>query len=161
MAILDHAVNINDLPESENTGDFSALPAGEYQVAIAKCELKESKKGGDYFNFQFKVTGDKYKNRVVFGMITRKNSNDVAERIGAEQLRKVMSACGIGSLSDTDQFIGCELIVRLGQREYQGEMQNEVKDYKSVGGGAPAAFAAPKEATPQATVKAAPPWAKK
>ena len=159
MALLDHTINLTDLPEAENTGDFAALPAGDYDVAIAKCELKESKKGGDYFNFQFKVTGEKYRNRVVFGMITRKNSNETAERIGAEQLRKIMSACGIGSLTDTDQFIGCELVITLGQREYQGVMQNEVKNYKCAGTSfAPAPTT---EAKPATTGKAAPPWAKK
>ena len=157
MSFLEHTIDIKDLPENESTGDFSPLPEGEYSVTIKAAEVKATKAGdGSYINLRLDVNEGKYAKRVLFAMITLRNKSDKAESIGKGQLRDVMSACGIGSLSDTDQLLGHNLIVRVGQREYNGTMQNDVKGYKTAGASAPTISAAP-----QASGKAAPPWAKK
>ena len=158
MAFLVIPINAKDLPE-DTMGDFSPLPDGEYQVRIAKCELKDTKDGtGNYLNFQLAVTEGKYAKRVIFAMVTLKNKSDKAEQIGHGQLRTIMEACGIPSLSDTDQLVGGNLVVRVGSREYNGTMQNEVKGYKAAG--ATVSLPAAKQEAP-ATSKASPPWAKK
>lgn len=47
------------------------------------------------------------------------------------KLRSLVEACGFewGQISDTDALVGCELDVKVGLGEYQGEQKNEVKRY--------------------------------
>ena len=165
MSFLEHTIDINDLPVNESTGDFSPLPEGEYTVTIKQADVKDTKAGnGQYINLRLDVADGKYARRVLFAMITLKNASEKAESIGRGQLRDLMSACGIGSLQDTDQLLGHTVMVRVGQRDYNGTTQNDVKGYKSVGGGIPATSgpAIPTPATAaQYPGKANPPWIKK
>lgn len=168
MAFIEHAINVADLPKDEMQS-FDPLPDGEYRTRIEKCELKNTKAGdGEYFNFQLKVVGEKFAGRVLFGTVTRKNPSEKAEQIGAGQLRTIMESCGISSLSDTDQFIGGEVFVRIGSKEYNGKTTNEVKGWKAVDGAGVGAVFGTNPAAPATTApapaksdKRAPPWASK
>lgn len=161
MALI-QTINVNDLPVDEGA-NFTPLPDGEYLTRIAKCEIKETKDGtGEYFNLQLVVVDGKYVNRVIFGMITRKNKSDEAEKIGHGQLRTIMEAGQINALSDTDQLLGVKVVVRVTQEEYKGVITNKVKSYKS-----PEVMTvsfAPKAASAepvQADGKKSPPWTRK
>jgi hypothetical protein len=159
MAILDHAINVADLPVDEGVGNYDPLPDGDYEVSVQKCELKDTKDGtGNYFNLQLQVTEGKFAKRVLFAMITRKNKSDKAEQIGHGQLRTLMESGGITTLSDTDQLIGVGVSVRVGSKEYNGTVSNEVKGWKVIAGGVNFNSPAKPASTPS---KAAPPWAAK
>jgi hypothetical protein len=135
------------------------LPVGEYLVEVVKAEIKPTKNGtGQYINLRLDVSEGKFANRVLWAIINIKNASEAAERIGRAQLGDIMRAVGLSSLSDTDQLIGAPLLVKVGQREYNGEMQNDVKAFKSASDNA---LPVAKLATPAATggAKKAP-WAK-
>jgi hypothetical protein len=173
MAFLEHAISLDDLPESTGDGEFKPLPAGWYQVTINKAELRNTKDGtGQYIAVRYDVTGPTHQGRVVFGNINIRNKSQKAEEIGLTYLGQLFRALGLAKLADTDQLIGGNLSIKLDVREARTdeatgktyEASNDVKGFKSSGDAMPASavpsFAAHAAAAPKA-VGAAPPWAKK
>lgn len=168
MAFLEHTINLDDLPESTNTGEFQPLPAGWYSSTINKAELKVTKDGtGQYIAIRYDITGPTHQGRVVFGNINIRNKSEKAEEIGRAQLGDIMRAIGLKQVSDTDQLVGGSLQIKLDiKTDEQYGTRNEVKGYKA-SGDAMVYFGKPNEVNPDdiATIKkmtgSAPPWAKK
>lgn len=139
MANLGFNINVNDLPQ-DNGGDFSPVPAGEYQVRIADASIETTKSGtGQYIKLRLDIIGPSHEGRVLFSNLNIKNDSAKAEEIGRQQLGSVMRAINLGSLQDTDQLIGGHMSVKVAIRksEQYGD-QNEVKSYKAMQGAAPA-----------------------
>ena len=155
MAFLDHALDIDTLPQSTG-GDFEPLPDGWYQASIAGAELKDTKAGtGQYLSIKYAITGPTHQGRMVFGNLNIRNPNPKAESIGLEQLRSLMVAIGVPRVTDTDQLIGGNLSIELAIRESeQYGASNDVKAFKALAG---ASAAVPTAKAASAT----PPWAKK
>lgn len=156
MARID-TISINDIPAQTN--DYSPIPAGEYIATIKDAELKATKDGtGQYIKLKLQVDAPSHTGRIIFSNLNIQNKSEAAERIGRQQLGEIMRALGLTSVADTDQLIGGSVGIKVAIREAQNgyEAQNEVKGYKSLKGSAP-----PVVDAPQATGKAAPPWAKK
>lgn len=177
MANLGFSVNVNDLPE-DNGGDFAPLPAGEYNVRVAETSLNTTKSGtGQYIKMRLDVVGPTHEGRVIFSNLNIKNDSAKAEEIGRQQLGAVLRAIGLPSIQDTDQLVGGYMTVKVTIRksEEYGD-SNEVKSYKAMTGGAPAAGGMPKLQQPQhgamdfpddapartqaAPAASAPPWAR-
>jgi hypothetical protein len=174
MAFLEHAISLDDLPESTGDGEFKPLPAGRYQVTINKAELRNTKDGtGQYIAVRYDVTGPTHQGRVVFGNINIKNKSEKAESIGRAQLGELMRALGLAKLTDTDQLIGGSLSIKLDVRESRTdeatgktyEASNDVKGFKASGDAMPSGSAIPSFSKPAAAAPkaegATPPWAKK
>ena len=165
MAFLEHAINLDDLPES-NTGEFQPLPAGWYSATINKASLEPTKDGtGQKIAMRYDITGPTHQGRVVFGNLNIKNKSAKAEEIGRAQLGDIMRALGLRQVSDTDQLIGGSLQIKLDVKtDEQYGTRNEVKGFKAAGDAMPAS-AVPTFAKPAAAeskpASAAPPWAKK
>jgi hypothetical protein len=159
MAFLPQSFDVSDLPESSK--DFSPLPAGWYSATISGAEVKATKSGtGEYIAVKYSITGPSHEGRVIFGNLNIKNESAKAEEIGRQQLGEIMRAIGLARVTDSDQLIGGNLVIKLDVKadEKYGD-RNEVKGFKAVVGaisGLPSA--APSAPT---SAKAAPPWAKK
>jgi len=166
MAFLIEEFNVNELPVGNN--NFEPLPAGWYSATISQSELKDTKAGnGQYIKLRFDITGPTHQGRVVFGNLNIKNPNPKAEEIGRTELGNIMRAIGLAKVTDTDQLIGGELVIKLEVKhdETYGA-GNEVKGFKSASSSpapaAPVIPAADKSTAPVAApTKAAPPWARK
>ena len=159
MAILGFTVNASDLPE-DNAGDYSPVPAGEYDVEIKDAEIRTTKSGtGQYIAMRLDIVAPSHEGRVVWANLNIKNDSQKAEEIGRQQLGQVMRAIGLPSLQDTDQLIGGAMGVKLSIRksEEYGD-SNEVKAYKSAKGTVSAAKPAQMASAPAASAQ--PPWAK-
>lgn len=170
MAFLGEEFNVDDLPVGK--GNFEPLPAGWYTAAMTQAELKTTNDGtGQYVKIRYDITGPTHQGRVVFGNLNVRNKSLKAEEIGRSQMGEIMKAIGLAKISDTDEFIGGQISIKLDIRaartdEATGktyESSNEVRGWRSMNGStAPAAPAAmPTPAAKAATAKAAPPWAKK
>jgi hypothetical protein len=159
MAFLSQSFDVSDLPKGAT--EFNPLPAGWYSATISKADVKPTKAGtGEYINICYSITGPTHQGRTVWGNINIRNPNPKAEEIGRQQLGELMRAIGVGKVSNTDQLIGKDLMIKLTVRDDdKSAEQNEVKGFKAVIGAVSslptAAPAAPSSA------KAAPPWAKK
>jgi ribosomal protein S8 len=106
------------------------LPAAEYECMITKAELKDTKDGtGRYIKVELKTRD----NRLVWDNITVVNKNEMAVTIGQGQLANLCEACGMASVSDTEQFVGHTVIARVGiEKGKDGrDDQNKVKSYKT------------------------------
>ena len=138
MSFLNVAININDLPDSDNSS-MEPVPAGVYQALIDGAELKTTKAGtGQYISLRLKIQGGQYNNRVFFDIININNPNETAQNIGLATLKKIMSAMQLMTVQNTDQLIGGTLVVKVAiERSEQYGDKNKVKDYQSVGGSAP------------------------
>jgi len=167
MARLDETFNTNDLPEDTGGGDFTPLPAGDYNVTIQDAEIKQTKSGtGQYINLKLHVDGPTHNGRLLFGVLNIKNDSSQAEQIGRGQLGSILRALQIESLEDTDQLIGGPLTVKVVVKPASGQYKegNEIKSYKAEGDTPAPVPRAPSQAKPApaaATAKAAPPWAKR
>ena len=130
-----------DSIEGGNDGDFLALPAGYYQVAITGSEKKESrnKPGSTYLQLTVQVTSGPHQNRILWPTITLSNRSEIAVKIGRENIKKLVNACGIERLIDTSQFVGKIIEIKVSRKrdEEYGDSEgwtNDVKNYYAVGG---------------------------
>jgi hypothetical protein len=159
MAQLGYTVSTNDLPQ-DTGGEYSPLPAGDYQVRIVETSINSTKSGtGQYIKLRMDVTGPSHEGRVLFTNLNIKNDSQKAEEIGRQQLGAVMRAIGLESIQDTDQLVGGAMTVKVTIRksEEYGD-QNEVKAFKAIAGSKPPAPTATGGQNEAAASK--PPWAK-
>src|SRR5699024_8869028 len=172
---LGQTFNQNDLREGE--GEFTAIPAGDYQVEITEASLQDSKSGtGQYIKLRMDIIGPEYQGRVLFSNLNIRNQSEKAEQIGLQQLGDVIRAIGVPTLRDTAQPVGAKLTVKVKVKddpEYgdANGKKNEIAAYKSMTGSKPpqanssapfgngaATTQAPAESEPQAST-GKPPWA--
>lgn len=155
---------------------FDAIPAGWYPVEIDGAEIKDTKAGtGKLLHFGMTIMGDKFAGRKLFSRINLINPNKKAEEIGQRELAGLGQACGLMTLTDTDDLLGKQIQVRVVVRLEDGrDPDNEIKAYKPLDGAqapAPAArapatrqtpLAAPRQQAPAATARPAGkrPWEK-
>ena len=153
MAQLGQTFSASEAPAQT---DYSPIPAGWYNARITEADLKDTKAGtGKYIKVRYDVTSGPHAGRVVFGMVTVRNPNAKAEEIGRQQIGKMCRALGLETVSDTDQLVGGEMLIKvtIRQSEEYGD-SNEVRDWKAA---APAASA---PSTPPAPPSGGLPWSK-
>ena len=159
MAFLDEEFSVDSLPVS--TSNFDPLPEGWYNSSITGAEIKDTKAGdGKYIAVKYTITGPSHQGRVIFGNLNIKNESAKAEEIGRQQLGEIMRAIGLARVTDSDQLIGGNLVIKLDVKadEEYGD-RNEVKGFKAVVGAiSDLPSAAPSAPT---NAKAAPFWVKK
>ncbi len=111
--------------------NFDAIPNGVYEALIHDIEEKEVKSGENtgapMWAVQFAINGGQYDNRRVF-----RNYTLVEQSMWA--IKQFLVALGVdpealqGEVElDTEELIGLPCRVVLRQREYQGQMNNDVK----------------------------------
>ena len=145
--------------------DFAPLPEGWYTAQVAEVSDHQTKAGnGRYIKVRYDIQGPTHSGRVVFGNINYQNANEVAERIGRQQIGKLATAAGITQLRDSDQLVGATVQIKLTIRksEEYGD-SNDVKAFKPAGSVAPPAqqLQAAAAAVDGKVTAAAPPWARK
>jgi hypothetical protein len=133
MAQLPKVFN-QDVP----TQDYQPLPEGTYTAEITDAQVKESKSGGHYLNVRYDIIAPSHQGRVVYGMITINANNPKAVEIGEQQMNRLRLACGIGSLTDTNQLIGKKVQIKLKiEKSDEYGDQNRISSWKAVDGSMP------------------------
>lgn len=103
------------------------LPEGTYQVSVTKVEQSTAKTSGNaLLKVAFAVMDEGFEKRKLFtNLVLQDNCMwKVAEFLGAVGL-----PCDAMVDIDTDELIGLTCSVKVAQREYQGEIQNEIKKF--------------------------------
>jgi len=98
-----------------------------------------------------KIEGPTHAGRVVFDNLNLRNPSQKAVEIAKGTLSSICRAVNVLSPKDSSDLHGKTLTVRIGCREYNGQVQNEVKGYGPAEAGGhmiAEAFAAPAEAKP-------------
>lgn len=111
--------------------DFSSVPSrepipeGVYEVQIAKVEETKSKTSGNpMLKVEFTVLEDPYNGRKVWA-----NYGMTAEAMWKiQELFKSIGMPTDGTVEiDSSELIGLTCRAKIAQREYQGDIQNEIK----------------------------------
>lgn len=111
--------------------DFSSvtsrdpLPDGIYEVSIAKVEQTTSKSSGNpMLKVEFNVTSEGYTGRKLW-------SNYVLTQAAMWKVKELFSSLGLDTSAvvemDTDELIGLTCQAKVTQREYDGNVQNEIQ----------------------------------
>lgn len=118
------------------------IPPGWYNSEITDCEVLpvKGRNGGTRVKFEYTVIDGEYKGRKFFGSINNKNANPQAQEIGQRELSAICHAVQVIQVSDTKQFIGKTLQVKVKvkpeDKEGGYDAANEPKAYKPMDGGA-------------------------
>lgn len=132
LSLFDPNFNANEV---EPLGDFSPIPAGEYQCIIVKSEKKTTAKGdGEYVSFTFQVINGEFQNRQLFTNLNLRNKNPKAVQIARAELSSICRAVGVPSPKMTEELHNKPLIVKckIVKRQDTGDMNNETSGYKPV-----------------------------
>lgn len=111
---LNNPISLKDLPKNSN--DFDLLPEGQYLARIddVKVDFGKSKPQNRQMIISMVVADGKHAKRFLprtYIVIESPDGKDLAR--GQENLRKLMEACGMDKLDDTDDFIGCKVLVKI------------------------------------------------
>lgn len=115
--------------------DFDVLPAGSYQAMIVGSqEFENKKKTGRVVKFEWQITGEKYNNRRVWQQINYKHKSAQTQKIGQEELARVITACGKTAIKTTEELHGINCMIRVAVEKGTGDYpdQNKVKGAKSL-----------------------------
>jgi len=160
------ALNIDVEEESKGVRDFTALPAGDYQVVVTQSEMKENKNTqGSHLGATLEVIEGDFKGRLFFANFNVQNANPTAEKIGRAELASLCKAVGVTNPEDSQQLHDIPLLVTVGI-DRKEPTRNVIKKYAALDGAATEAAPAPApKATPPPAAKPAPgarkPWQKK
>ena len=109
------------LEDSHDSGEYSLLEPGVYQLIVAESKLKETKKGdGTYFSFMLEVVSEKGKGRKVFHNFNWSNPSNKAVEIGRRDLANLHKACGILEYGDTEDLHNIPFSAELGVQAENG-----------------------------------------
>ena len=161
--LLGAGFNLDDIAGED---EFMCLPAGWYAVEIKEVDVKTTKSGtGQYLKLRMDVATGDYAGRVIFTNLNVRNTNEVAEKIGRQQLGALCRAAGIPQLQDTDQLIGGTMEVKLSvdKDEQYGDNDgnvNNVKKFRSINSSEAPTPGTATKSPETAAGGSKPPWAK-
>jgi hypothetical protein len=122
-------VNFSDT----NITAFEAKPNGWYKLAITDCEMRKSKADKDYINYELTVQEGPHHGAKFW-------VNASLQPHALFTLKKLMLASGkwtepqlaSGDLEfDAEDLLGCKLQGKNVQREYNGDQQDDLKQFKA------------------------------
>lgn len=108
-----------------NVQSRDPLPEGVYDVTISKVDMTTSKTSGNpMLKVEFNVNTEGYENRKLWG-------NYVLTEAAMWKVQELFSSLGLDCDAivdiDTDDLIGMTCQAKVAQREYEGNIQNEIK----------------------------------
>ena len=117
MAIMN--LNFSNVPSRE------PLPEGVYAASVAKVEQVLSKTSGNpMLKVEFDIMAEGFEKRKVWG-------NYVLTESAMWKVKELFEALGLEADSivemDTDDLVGLTCNLKIAQREYEGNIQNEIK----------------------------------
>lgn len=108
-----------------NVPSRDPLPEGTYPASIAKVEQILSKSSGNpMLKIEFNIDDEQFQGRKVWG-------NYVLTENAMWKVQELFSALGLDTDAivdmDTDELVGMTCNLKIAQREYEGNIQNEIK----------------------------------
>jgi len=107
-------IKFNSEGNKDGLADFSALPAGEYIMAITKSEYKATKaNNGHYLQLVFKVLTGPQKGKWYFENLNLDNPNPIAVEIANKALNSICQACDKEAVEDSEELHEIPMVVTL------------------------------------------------
>lgn len=104
-----------DPDSAEPRDSIDPVPAGVYSVEAVESNVVKTKSGsGMMVVLTYKITEGSLEGRRIWDRINYRNNNEVAQKIGQQQLAELCAACGHrGPLEDTEVLHGIPIKVRV------------------------------------------------
>lgn len=129
--LFDEFVSELDSVEVKAPGTgFEQLPEGEFNVEITQAKIKEYDDDVQISLLLVSVGGDYNGASTWVNIPVRKPSHEVVQRIGKEQFKKIMLACGFDKIKDVEDLVGGTFGIQLEYRN--GKYASLKRIYKSV-----------------------------
>lgn len=144
-------IDFNKAIQDAKGASFEALPIGDYDVEVSKSEAVTSQSGKPMIKTTMKVVSGPYEKRPIINQFVLSIENPQAVAIFFRHMRAFGLTeewfASLGQQSSlapvADALLGRRARLTLGQREWNGEMRNEVKSVKPYTGAPPAAPVGP------------------
>lgn len=133
------------LEEQANDPGIGAIPKGKYPVRVKKAEAVTASSGSKMLKVQLEVMGGPYDTRVVFTNIVFSTQNPKAMSFTLRKLaalgvtREVLATQNPTTEQIASMIEGVEVEAEVEVREYNGDDTNDVKGFKALTSGIPAA----------------------
>ena len=113
--------------------EFEAIPAGTYLARITNAEEKIASSGKSMIACEAEVAEGEFQGtKLWFNTMIKVKSKKSGKMITNFYLKRLVEALKVDwppKGFQTEDFFGQEFMAVVGQREYQGRMQNNVTDY--------------------------------
>ena len=92
----------------ENSGGFTVVPEGKYQVVIVGDRLADTKSGsGKLLELKVQIVDGEHRGTTIIDRLNIINQSNVAQKIGQGQLKRLCNLCGVDyPPTSTDGLIG-------------------------------------------------------
>lgn len=132
MAKFGFDVSEVDVNATSGGGNYDPIPDGEYMLTALSAEEKDTKQGdGTYIRVKFEVLRGEHTGRFIWQNFNVNNANEVAQRIGRQQLVAWATACGKPDADDTDKLLErpfrAEVVIEKGKNGYKDS--NRIKAF--------------------------------
>ena len=124
-----------DLTNVQESGTYSALPAGTYPAFVDGIEKRTAKSGNDYLAVRFKTFGDNQPKATIFTNYNLWHENAKPKEIALSQVKSLLKASGCKEFKFTseDEFLDAIATARVmikvnNYTDSYGE-KNDVKGY--------------------------------
>lgn len=145
--------------ENHEPSSYEPLPKGWYTVIITDSEQKPTKAGdGSYLQLTLEVVDGDHKGRLLWDRLNLDNPNDTAVQIANKNLSAICRAVGVMRPKSSEDLHNKPLAVRVIQKEFNGDTQNEVKGYKGLRDPSASDAAPTTQPTPTSGRNDTPPW---
>ncbi len=84
--------DVKEVEEKGGLGDFESIPDGQYEVAVEKLELTESKKGDPMLTIWFKIVDGEYEGKRIFYNKVMQPQNDKVFGLQVHQNNEMLRA---------------------------------------------------------------------
>lgn len=127
-------LNWNELMDKAG-GGFEALPVGDYEVTVQAAEAKKTSTDKVMFKVAFTVTSGPHANRKIWNNFVVSPESPPAmsyffQHMGAMGLTREFFAANPHPDQVAQALVGRSCKLTLEQREWQGQMRNDVKSIK-------------------------------
>jgi len=119
----------------EDSGGFTVVPDGKYQVVIVGDKLKDTKAGtGKLLELKVQIIDGEHRGGTITDRLNILNKSDTAQKIGQGQLKRICNLCGVDyPPSSTDGLIGKPMMATVKTEEFTSDSGNLLKSNKISG----------------------------
>lgn len=129
-------INLDGVDPSQS---FDPIPAAWYRMRITNTEKRPTRSGdGHFLRVEHEIDENhhpEYKGRKVWNNVNLWNANPQAAEIAQKELKALIIAAGLQSVSDSSDLHGAVVEVKVSVRAAEGnyDASNDVKGYRAVG----------------------------
>ena len=112
--------------EEDTSRDYTPIPVGNYKVIISRTDDKTTAKGGKMLSVGMEVIEGERKGRWIWHNFNYECANEVAQRIGQQQLKAVCDAIGTPKLNSPEELKNkpFSIHVKIDCNDFKGELEN-------------------------------------